>query len=99
MKRSLTILAAAAQLLSTGATAAPLTDWPQLKPAMAPDAKLEARIREIVAGMTLEQKVGQMTQPEIKFSTPEDIRKYAAKYFTDNNQTIVTLATKQGGDK
>ena len=31
--------------------------------------------------------------------TPEDIRKYAAKYFTDNNRTIVTLATKQGGDK
>jgi zinc protease len=31
--------------------------------------------------------------------TPEDIRKYAAKYFTDTNQTIITLATKQGGDK
>jgi len=31
--------------------------------------------------------------------TPEDIRQYAAKYFTDNNQTIVTLATKQGGGK
>ena len=31
--------------------------------------------------------------------TPEDLRKYAVKYFTDNNQTIVTLSTKQGGDK
>jgi zinc protease len=31
--------------------------------------------------------------------TPEDIRKFAAKYFTDNNRTIVTLATKQGGTK
>jgi zinc protease len=31
--------------------------------------------------------------------TPEDIRKFAAKYFTDNNQTILTLATKQGGAK
>ncbi len=28
--------------------------------------------------------------------TPEDIRQAAAKYFTDNNQTIVTLATKGG---
>ncbi len=27
--------------------------------------------------------------------TPEDIRKFAAKYFTENNQTIVTLATKK----
>ncbi len=76
MKRRLTILAAAVQLLSMSAMAAPLTDWPQLKPAMAPDAKLEARIREIVAGMTLEQKVGQMTQPEIKAVTPDDVRKY-----------------------
>jgi beta-glucosidase len=37
---------------------------------------MEARIKQIVAGMTLAQKIGQMTQPEIKFSTPEDIRKY-----------------------
>jgi zinc protease len=31
--------------------------------------------------------------------TPEDIRKYAAKYFTDNNLTILTLTAKQGGAK
>jgi zinc protease len=31
--------------------------------------------------------------------TPEDIRKFAAKYFTENNQTIITLATKTGGEK
>jgi zinc protease len=31
--------------------------------------------------------------------TPEDIRRFAAKYFTENNQTIITLATKQGGTK
>lgn len=31
--------------------------------------------------------------------TSEDIRTFAAKYFTDNNQTIVTLATKTGGAK
>lgn len=31
--------------------------------------------------------------------TPEDIRKFAAKYFIDNNQTIITLATKDGGAK
>jgi zinc protease len=29
--------------------------------------------------------------------TPEDIRRFAAKYFIDNNQTIITLATKQEG--
>jgi zinc protease len=31
--------------------------------------------------------------------TPEDIRFYAEKYFTDNNQTVVTLATKKGDAK
>ena len=31
--------------------------------------------------------------------TPEDVRAMAAKYFTEKNQTIVTLATKQGGGK
>ena len=32
--------------------------------------------------------------------TPEDIQRVAAKYFTDNNQTIVTLTTKKnGGEK
>ncbi|MBS1794407.1 MAG: insulinase family protein [Acidobacteria bacterium] len=31
--------------------------------------------------------------------TPEDIRRFAAKYFTENSRTILTLATKQGGAK
>ena len=33
-------------------------------------------IRRIVAGMTLEQKVGQMTQPNIWAVTPDDVRRY-----------------------
>lgn len=33
-------------------------------------------IRRIVAGMTLEQKVGQMTQPNIWSVTPDDVRRY-----------------------
>jgi zinc protease len=31
--------------------------------------------------------------------TPEDMKRFAAKYFTDNNQTIITLATKKGETK
>ena len=31
--------------------------------------------------------------------TPEDVRVMAAKYFTEKNQTIVTLATKKGDAK
>jgi beta-glucosidase len=61
-------------LLARGAAAAPAApaDWPAVRRAAAPDAALEARIAKIVAGMSLRQKVGQMTQPEIKHATPED---------------------------
>ncbi len=38
---------------------------------------LEARIQRILAAMSLEQKVGQMTQPEIKLVTPEQVRRFA----------------------
>lgn len=54
----------------------PLTDWPQLHSAIARDPDLEARIAKIVAAMTLAQKVGQMTQAEIKSITPEQVRQY-----------------------
>jgi beta-glucosidase len=41
-----------------------------------PDAELEARIKTLVDGMTVEQKVGQMIQPEIKFVTPAEATQY-----------------------
>lgn len=53
-----------------------LSDWPRLTSAIARDDKLEARIAEILKGMTLAQKIGQMTQPEIKSITPEEVRQY-----------------------
>jgi beta-glucosidase len=50
--------------------------WPKLRPAYPADPALEARIARIIAGMTLAQKVGQMTQPEIKSITPEEVRRF-----------------------
>ncbi len=55
---------------------APLTDWPRITSAIRKDAALEARVAGIVAGMTLAQKIGQMTQPEIKTATPADVTQY-----------------------
>jgi beta-glucosidase len=40
-------------------------DWPRIRSAIRPDAGDEAWIKQVVAAMTLEQKVGQMTQGEI----------------------------------
>ena len=73
-----------ASMLALGAHAAaapattktPLTDWPRITSAVKQDKAMEARIAGIVAGMTLAQKVGQMTQPEIKFITPEQVREF-----------------------
>ena len=66
-------------MLMSGVTiAAPavLTDWPNIKSAIAKDPAMGDRIAEIVVGMSLQQKIGQMTQPEIKFASPADIKKY-----------------------
>ncbi len=67
---------ALAVALALPAGAAPLADWPRVTSAIAKDAALEQRVREIVGKMTLAQKVGQMTQPEIKSATPEDVKRY-----------------------
>ena len=66
--------ALAANLAAAAPPSAPAGTWPRT--AAAPDARLEAQVTRIVAGMTLAQKVGQMTQAEIKSVTPDDVRRY-----------------------
>ncbi|MCQ3830917.1 exo 1,3/1,4-beta-D-glucan glucohydrolase [Microbulbifer elongatus] len=53
-----------------------LENWPKLAPAFPKDEKLEARIAALLSQMTLEEKVGQMMQAEIKSITPEEVKKY-----------------------
>ncbi|WP_137226596.1 exo 1,3/1,4-beta-D-glucan glucohydrolase [Shewanella sp. MEBiC00475] len=53
-----------------------LTIWPELTPAVAKDPVLEAKIAGLISKMTLEQKVAQMIQPEIRDITVEDMRQY-----------------------
>jgi beta-glucosidase len=70
---------ALALLASTGAVAgadAPAPDVAQVRSAIAQDAAQEAQIRSIVAHMTLAQKIGQMTQPDIRAITPAEVRQY-----------------------
>lgn len=63
---------------ATDARAAPAQEpqWPMLSHPVAKDSAIEVRIANIVAGMTLRQKIGQMTQPDIRSITPDDVRKY-----------------------
>ncbi|MFC3816773.1 glycoside hydrolase family 3 N-terminal domain-containing protein [Lysobacter sp. GCM10012299] len=59
------------------AGAAPvLQDWPHVDSAVRPDPGIEARAARILAGMSLAEKIGQMTQPEIKAITPDEVRSY-----------------------
>ncbi|UTF60304.1 exo 1,3/1,4-beta-D-glucan glucohydrolase [Gilvimarinus sp. DA14] len=50
--------------------------WPQIQSEVRKDPAIESRIEEILSQMTLEEKVGQMIQPEIRHLTAEDVRKY-----------------------
>src|SRR4051812_40800912 len=70
------ILCAGASILVSCQTAPAI--WPRAAvPAAAPsESAIDARARSIVAGMTLEQKVGQITQADIRSVTPDDVRKY-----------------------
>ena len=52
------------------------TDWPHITSSIAKDPVLEARVAQILAGMSLSQKLGQMTQPEIKTITPSQVTQY-----------------------
>lgn len=67
-------LCLAAAAVASSATAA--VTWPRAVSSSPLDAALEFRVRSIVAGMTLEQKVGQMTQADIRSITPDDVRRY-----------------------
>jgi len=51
--------------------------WPTVQPALAPDPALESRITALLAGMTLEQKVGQVIQADIASITPDDLRHFS----------------------
>ena len=50
-----------------------LADWPRVHSRVKDDAKLEARVRKLLSQLTLEEKVGQMTQPEITGLSTDEV--------------------------
>ena len=61
---------------SPASAAASNVEWPRAAPEGLRDPGVEARIAELLKQMTLEQKVGQMVQPDIRNVTPDDVRKH-----------------------
>ncbi|WP_447907588.1 glycoside hydrolase family 3 protein [Stenotrophomonas sepilia] len=50
--------------------------WPEVTWPLAADPALEKRITDLMAGMTVEDKVGQLVQGDIASVTPDDVRRY-----------------------
>jgi beta-glucosidase len=73
---SLLLLASCAPVPAALSSASIASDWPAHHSPAPPDPAMERRIAAIVAGMTLEQKIGQMTQPDVRYVTPEEVRQY-----------------------
>ncbi|RUO20868.1 beta-glucosidase [Aliidiomarina iranensis] len=84
-KNSITVGITLACALSLSACSdngqAPVADsndeiWPYIESPVGLNNEVEAQVSEIMASMTLEQKIAQMIQPEIRDITVEDMRKY-----------------------
>ena len=53
-----------------------LSEWPRVDSRIDESKNLERNIRQLVDRMTLEEKIGQMTQPEITQITPAEVQQY-----------------------
>jgi beta-glucosidase len=53
-----------------------LRDWPRVQSRIKDSHKVEARVQSLLSKLSLEEKVGQMTQPEISAITPEQVQQY-----------------------
>ena len=73
---ALTSSVLALALNAAWAAPAQIDVWP-VRPAATPDPALEAKVEKLLAGLTLKQKIGQMTQAEIQTITPAQMREYA----------------------
>ncbi|WNO10106.1 glycoside hydrolase family 3 protein [Teredinibacter sp. KSP-S5-2] len=51
-------------------------EWPSIQSPIAKDKTIENRVTEMLEKMTLEEKVGQMMQPEVRYITPEQVKQF-----------------------
>ena len=72
---AVTMMTGAAQTPSGSAAQVNPRAWPAPASPFKADAALEQRVAGLLAKMTLEEKVGQVIQPDIGSVTPEDMRR------------------------
>ncbi|MEM9487821.1 MAG: glycoside hydrolase family 3 N-terminal domain-containing protein [Myxococcota bacterium] len=62
--------------MESDAGSEPTAVWPEVQSAIPIDPEIETAVAELLAQMTLEQKVGQMMQAEIQAITPEQVKEF-----------------------
>ena len=67
--------------------------WPQGHSPVRKDSAMEARIDAMLSGMSVEEKVGQTLQPEMKSIVPDDVRRYHIGSIENGGGSV------PGGDK
>ena len=68
--------APAAEPQASNPSANTATIWPRVQSPIPSDPQIEARIAKLLGQLTLEQKVAQMVQPDIRNVTPEQVKTY-----------------------
>jgi beta-glucosidase len=62
-------------------------NWPNVNTKLKRDPAVEAQIEQLLAKMTIEQKVAQMIQPEIGYLSVEQMRKYGFGSYLNGGNT------------
>jgi len=68
--------------------------WPKLTVDVKKDPVIEKKVSDLLATMTLEQKVAQMIQPEIRDITVDDMRKYGFGSYLNGGGSFPTADKK-----
>jgi len=85
-----------ASVFSSNAAKAPRVDpiWPTLVIDVKKDPIIEKKVFALLSSMTLEQKIAQMIQPEIRDITVEDMRKYGFGSYLNGGGSFPTADKK-----
>ncbi|HEX5791806.1 MAG TPA: glycoside hydrolase family 3 protein, partial [Rheinheimera sp.] len=82
-----TLCVCSALLVCNINAAAENVSWPKVNTALKPDPAIEQQLDAILAGMTTEQKVAQLIQPEIGYLSVVQMRKYGFGSYLNGGNT------------
>lgn len=96
IKRKFSLISMAGFLAASFAAHCASVDavWPRLSIEVKQDPVIEKQVAKLLSSMTLEQKIAQMIQPEIRDITVEDMRKYGFGSYLNGGGSFPTADKK-----